>query len=45
MYVLNESILEVDIIKREKRIKQKKIKRNNVGKEAKSEGLIRKVEK
>ena len=37
--------LEVDITKREKRIKRKEIKWNNVDKEAKSEDLTRKIEK
>jgi len=37
--------ITLDITMREKRIKRKEIKWNNVSKEAKTEGLTRKVEK
>jgi len=43
--IKREYTLEINIIKREKRIKWKGIKWNNVDKKAKSEDLIRKVGK
>ena len=48
MYVWIEQeyiTLKVDMIKRGKRIKRKKIKWNKIGKGAKSEGLTRKIGK